>query len=101
MIDELLRLAVRWQAEVAVLGAGLVLILVVAVVYAVMCRLVAWIWRTLGPPAGRPEWPFNESSRGACGASGRGARHRVPAADGTQAPRRSDLMRMTEGGTRC
>ena len=54
------------------IGALLALILVVAIVYATMCRLVTWVWRTLGPPAGRPEWPFNESSRGACGASGRG-----------------------------
>ena len=49
MIDELFRIWLRWQAEAAVLGALLALILVVAIVYAVTCRLVTWIWRTLGP----------------------------------------------------
>ena len=49
MIGELLRVYVRWQAEAAVLGALLALILVVAIVYAVTCRLVTWIWRTVGP----------------------------------------------------
>ena len=49
VIGELLRMCVRWQAEAAVLGACLAFILVVAIVYAAMCRLVTWIWRMLGP----------------------------------------------------
>lgn len=49
MIDSVLEMFARWQAELVVFGGLLVAIAAVAGIYATLCRLVTWIWRTLGP----------------------------------------------------